>query len=63
MTVKKCPVCGNEPMAMCYTSNPSLYGYSHCSIHGGYNKDWHEAKSKWNEQVDILTQKERGEEQ
>lgn len=60
MLVKKCPVCGNEPMAICYPSNPPLYGYTHCDVHGGYNKDWHEAKLKWNEQVDILTPKEKG---
>jgi hypothetical protein len=52
MIVKKCPVCGNEPTALCYTSYRPLYGYVHCSIHGGYSKDWHEAKIKWNEKVE-----------
>ena len=59
MIIKKCPICGNEPMSICYTSNPPLYGYSHCDIHSGYNKDWHEAKTKWNEQVDMQISKER----
>lgn len=51
MIVKKCPVCGNEPKHICYTSNPPKYGYACCDVHGGYNKDWYEAKNKWNEAV------------
>ena len=50
--VKKCPVCGNEPMSLCYTSYPPKYGYKCCNIHGGYNEDWHEAEKKWNEAVE-----------
>ena len=58
MSVKKCPICGNEPLALCYTSYPAKYGYSHCNIHGGYNNDWREAETKWNEQVETYIQNE-----
>lgn len=50
--IKRCPVCGNEPTAVCYTSNPPQYGYYCCGIRGGYNRDWHDAKSAWNAAVD-----------
>ena len=52
MSVKKCPICGNEPISFCYMSYPPKYAYLHCDIDGGYNNDWHEAEIKWNEQVE-----------
>jgi hypothetical protein len=54
--IKVCPVCGNAPIAVCYTSYPPKYGYKHCGIHGGYNENWHEAETEWNEEVERYTQ-------
>ena len=56
-TIKRCPVCGSEPMGVCYTSNPPQYGYSHCDIDSGYCKSEPEAREKWNEQVYLHQQK------
>ena len=57
-TVKMCPICGERPGGLVYTSNPPKYGYSHCGIHGGYNNSWIEAEEKWNEQVYLYQQKQ-----
>lgn len=51
MKLKPCPVCGNEPMPLCYTSNPPQFGYICCKIDGGYHNDWHEAAAEWNRRV------------
>lgn len=57
-TIKVCPICGNVPMGMVYTSNPPQYGYSHCGIDGGYCQSESEAVKKWNEQVYLYTHQE-----
>ena len=54
-TIKLCPICGNVPMAMVYTSNPPKYGYSHCGIDSGYCQSESEAVKIWNEQVYLYT--------
>ena len=56
--LKKCPICGSEPMIMCYTSNPPKYGCSHCGIESGCCKSITEAERKWNEQVYLYQQKQ-----
>ena len=51
MKLKPCPVCGNDPMPLCYTSLPPKFGYQHCCVHGGYDDDWHKAEIAWNDSV------------
>lgn len=57
MELKPCPVCGNEPMNICYTTFPPKFGYAHCGVYGGYGRDWHEAKTTWNNEVDEFNRK------
>lgn len=59
--LKKCPICGSEPMGICCTSYPPQFGYSHCGIESGRCKSMHEAKEKWNEQVYLHTHKDEAE--